>query len=318
MLRFVWVALLTVSTFGCAGQRVVAPFNALDIGQPPIRIGVTELEISPSRILPKRTLFEENLEFYLHRTVSLELMTARQIGIHLESGRLQFAILSPTAYADIEPLNCASILAVPLNNDGKTSSRGLIVVSAHSTARKLEELKGHRIHFLPYHDVLNEAALGALLDAGVKVREGELPEPDSSLDALHEGSEDVVRDVLGDEGSAGVISESAYASWKPVSSPGNTVVSQDQIRIIARTVSVPEGPIVCSRQTSAELSSKVSQYLLNVAPERPMILSSLGCKGFSASIQPKDFEPYIALHRRLYPQSLTPAASQPGDVESQP
>lgn len=142
----------------------------------PTRIGVTSLDLSPvPPFLPKSFLFQQDLERHLEEPVVFDLMSPRQIRVHLGTGRARFAMLSPAEYAEIAPAGSSEIMAVPLNLHGGTYRQGLIIVSPKSDIHALSELKGMRFHFLPAGDILNEAALGALWEAG-------LPEPRSTSD----------------------------------------------------------------------------------------------------------------------------------------
>lgn len=293
---------------GCATTRNLVDFTGL--GPPPVRIGVTQLELMPPPVLlPKRTLFQENLSFHLNEPVSFDLLTPRQIRVHLGTGRLRFAMLSPADFSEVAGTPGSRILAVPVNGNGDTYRQGLIIVSARSPLRDLRELKSLRFHFMPRGDVLNEVALAALLEAGISHADLDAGILRLGLDTHHISSLEVAKSVVMEEKVAGIIDEADYRKWKPTG--GSLMLlnpSQDEVRVIARTVRVPEGPVLVSSQTSADLSDKVYDYLLNVLPQRKVILAAMGCRGFAAPIAMKEYEPFFAAHRRLYPE---PPASQP-------
>jgi len=88
--------------------------------------------------------------------------------------------------------------------------------------------------------------------------------------------------------------------------------SQDQVRILARTVHVPEGPFLASANTPPEMIDKVRGYLLNVAPQRKLILDPLGYSGFAEPLDPKEYQPFDAICAKLHP----PEVLEPADEDS--
>jgi ABC-type phosphate/phosphonate transport system substrate-binding protein len=308
-------ALLPLFLFGCTPVgRIVDPLNISGLGGPPMRIGITKLELSPPPILlPKTSLLQDDLFYYLHQPISFDLMTPHQIRVHLGTGRLKFAMLTPEDFAEVAPGGTCRILAIPKNERKQTSRKGLIVVSAKSSIHSLSELKSLRFHFLPRGSVLNEVAIAALLEAGVAQRDldGGLL---LGLDTYHLNSLEVAKSVVVEEKAAGVIDEAEYNTWKKTG--GSLLLltpSQDEVRVIAETVRVPEGPFVVSNEASPELAEKVGQYLLTQLPKHPFVLASIGCTGFAEPIDAREYEPFFAVYRKLHPaqaqSGLQPQAS---------
>src|SRR3972149_9513187 len=146
--RLLFVALVggTLLATGCA-----SPFRT------PIRIGVTSLDLSPlPPFLPKRFLFAEDLQTYLGEPVIFDLLQPRQISVHLGTGRLKFAMLTPADYAEIMSADNCQMVAVPRNPRGQVYRRGLIVVSPRSRIQSLADVRKLRFHFLRLGDVLND------------------------------------------------------------------------------------------------------------------------------------------------------------------
>ncbi len=291
----------------CAGcsqvGSVVDPFNVLGISKPPVRFGVTELDLLPPPLLvPKRALFEQDLSYHLKEPVSFDLMTPRQIRVHLGTARLKFALLTPGDYAEVAPANTGEILAVPINKHGETSRRGLIIVAKDSPLNSLADLRGRRFHFLPKDNVLNEAALGALMEAGLTRDELNKGLFGLGLDTSHISSLEVAKSVALEDRSAGVIDEADYNAWPE--SGGSLLLllpSRDQVKVIAQTVRVPEGPVMVSIHTTPEMRERVSNYLLNVVSGRKAVLDLLGVKGFAPPIDPGEYAAFSALHLKLHP-----------------
>ncbi|UCD27907.1 MAG: PhnD/SsuA/transferrin family substrate-binding protein [Planctomycetota bacterium] len=300
MLGLAGLLLLTgCSTVG----NIVDPLNLRGLGEPPIRVGVTKLEFSPPPLIfvPKWSLFNDGLSFHLNKPVSFDLMTPRQIRVHLGTGRVKFAMLSPADYSQIAHAETSKILAVPKNNNQETHRRGLIIVAAKSPIHALSELKNKRFHFMPSGDILNELALGALLDSGIPKEEIDKGILGLELDTHHISSLEVAKSVVL-ENVAGVIDEADYNKWPEKG--GSFVLlspSKDQVRVIAKTIRVPEGPFVVSINTPKELTDKVRNYLLKDVNKEKLILAPMGYTGFAEPIDPEEYKPYFELHRKLYP-----------------
>ncbi|MEP0841357.1 MAG: PhnD/SsuA/transferrin family substrate-binding protein [Phycisphaerae bacterium] len=299
------------ATVGTSLGPILDPLNVLG-SKPPSRIGITRLEPSPLLLVPKAVLFEENLTFELGSPFTFDLMTPRQIRLHLGTGRLKFALLTAGEFSQIAGRDVAAILAVQLNEHQQTYRQGLIVVPAGSPIRSPADLKGLRFHFLSQGHPLNDAALGALLEAGVSAADLDKGLLGLSIDQYHISSMESARGVvLGGERSAGVIDKADYDRW-PASGGSLALLlpSKDQVRVIAETVRVPEGPFVVSKQTDPRIADQVRRYLLNVLPKRKLVLASLGCSGFAPPIEEKEYEPFFALYRRLHPDLEAPSPDQ--------
>lgn len=295
-------SLLVALVNGCS---TLDPLNVRTLGKPPIRVGVAKYEITPTLFfLPKWSLLNDDLALYLNEPVAFQLMTPRQIRVHLGTGRLKFAMLSPGDYCQVAAEDNHRVLAVATDAQGKTSRRGLIIVAANSPIHSISELKGQRFHFMPEGDVLNEAALGALLEAGVVKADLDRGILGLELDTRHISSAEVVKSVVLEGKAGGVIDEADYNKWAET---GGVVLlpvplpSRDQVRVIGRTVRVPYGPFVVSIHTSPELTERVADYLLNVVPQRKLVLAPMGYGGFVAPVDDKQYEPFFEIHRKLHP-----------------
>lgn len=288
---------------------VVAPtiFSMSGCGptfESPTRIGVTSLDLSPlPPFLPKRILFQRELESELDGPVVFDLMSPRQIRIHLGTGRAAFAMVSAADFSQIAPAGNYEILAVPTNLNGQTSRRGLIVASAKSQIQSLADLKSRRFHFLAGGDVLNEAALGTLMESGLSRQDIDRGILGLELDTSHISSLEVAKSVVLED-AAGVIDEADYDRWPD---RGGSLVllapSKEQVRILGRTVRVPEGPFLASRETPEETREQIKRYLIEDLKSKTIVLGVLGVTGFAEPIDVSEYEPYFALHRKLHPDA---------------
>lgn len=311
MHRAVWGALTSVALVapGCTAARPIDPLNLTSLGKPPLRIGVTELNLTGPLLLPKNTLFEEQLAFYLDEPLSFDLMTPRQIRVHLGTGRLKFAMLKAADYAEIAAAGNSRILAVPINERGTTIRRGLVITGAKSPIRSVTDLKGLRFHFMPRGDVLNEGARGVLQDAGIGERDTDRGVLGLGFDTYHISSLEVAKSVVIEGRAAGVIDASDYERWPQKGGSVSLLVpSQDEVRVLAETVPIPEGPVVVSEHTSPELANKVADYLINRLSREPVILATMGCRGFASPIDAKEYDAYFAMRRRMRPAPQEPAS----------
>jgi len=305
---------------GCqdVGQ-VIDPFNVLGVAKPPIRVGVTTLDLTPPLMLPKWELLRLGLADHLQEPVQFELLTPRQIRVHLGTGRLKFALLRPQDYSQIAPAKTCEILGVPINPNEQSYRQGLIIVSAKSDVRSLDELKSKRFHFMPHGDLLNEAALGSLMEAGIGKAEVDKGIPIPILDTNHISSLEVAKSVVLEEGgqAAGVIDEADYNKWPDKG--GSFLLlspSKDQVRVIGKTCRIPGGPFVVSVNTTPEMKEKAIDFLFNIAPkDHKLALLALNCKGFDKPIDPKAYEPFGQIHMKLNPPKIEEPSSEEDDTE---
>jgi len=307
---------------GCSSPTQLAdPLNLLGLAKPPILIGVTTWAFSPPPLMiPQRSLFRQDLSYDLGESVVFRLMTARQIRVHLGTGRLKFAMLTPGDYTEIASADTCKTLAVPINANGHTSRRGLIIVAPKSPIQTLSDIKGHRFHFLPEENaILNEVALGALLESGIKKEDFDNGVLGLRLDTTHINSLEVAKSVVMEQAAAGVIDEADYDKWPE---KGGSLLlltpSKDQVRIIGKTVRVPEGPFVVSNETTPELTEKVRHYLLNVVGKKKLILGPMGHTGFAEPVDIKEYEPFFKLWRKLHPPEPEPEQETKTEPEWQP
>jgi ABC-type phosphate/phosphonate transport system substrate-binding protein len=288
----------------------VDPFNVLGLSKKPLRVGVTKLELSPL-MWPKRHLFELAMCEYLGQPVQFELMTPRQIRVHMGTGRLQFAMLKPQEYPEVAEAETCEILAVPVNQQGQTYRQGLVVASADSAIQALPDVRSRRFHFLNLGNPLNDAALKTLLDAGVCERDIDRGILGLRIDTYHISAFEAAKSVVYEKDSAGVIDKHAYLSWPEKG--GNFLLlspSRDKLRVLAETVRIPEGPFVASVRTKPKLVDRVRTFLLEVAPDKYKVaLAAMGWRGFSAPVDPQAYEAFAAAYQELHPDARATATT---------
>lgn len=290
---------------------VMAAAGCGQFTEEPVRVGVAHYDPS-LLILPKWTSFSRYLADELDRPVPFQLLKPWQICAHLGTGRLQFAMLTPGDYCALRSDDQHRILAVPINGRGQVRRQGLIITAAESELESVEQIEGRRFHFLPANDVLNQAALGLLLEAGVVEKSLDGGFLGLGLDTRHVSSAEVAKSVIVEKGSAGVIDRDDYERWPETGgvilmpTPIPPLPSKDQVRVIGETVVVPNGPFVASVHADEELVNAVRDCLFTEKLRRNLALASLDCSTFTDPIDPEEYEPFSALYRKLYPSEVEP------------
>ena len=155
---------------------------------------------------------------------------------------------------------------------------------------------------MPHGNILNELALGVLLEADVATKDLDKGILGLELDTHHINSLEVAKSVVIEQNVAGVIDEADYEKWPEKG--GSFLLlqpSKDQVRVIDKTIRVPEGPFVVSVNTPEELSGKVRDYLLIELNKLPLALVPMGYTGFAEPIDPAEYKTYFGMYRKLHP-----------------
>ncbi|HOW71169.1 MAG TPA: PhnD/SsuA/transferrin family substrate-binding protein [Phycisphaerae bacterium] len=311
---------------GCTGiKTIVDPLNVLGGAKPPIRVGVTTLDLAPPLLmLPKRELFNLAMADYLKEQVHFELLTPRQIRVHLGTGRMAFAMLRPVDYARMTPTDTCEVLAMPLNLEGQPYRQGLIVTAPKSAITRLGDARSVRVHFMPDGNPLNTALIGAMVQAGIPKERIDKGILGLGLDTHHISSLEVAKSVVLEEKAVGVIDQADYDKWPKTG--GSFVLlapSQDQVRVIGKTPRTPEGYFVVSTKVPSELKKQLEEFLFTVAPKHhKLALASMDVTGYSRPSDQQSYEDYHRLIRGMYgsdtppPSSSETPASQPAKAGS--
>ncbi len=284
----------------------------------PVRVAVTRIDLVGPQLLPRwePLRIDLGLSLGLGKLVHFEVLTPRQIRVHLGSGRTAMAIVNAVEYAEIEPADGDVIIAAAVNRAGTTQRTGLIVTRADSGIQSLADLKGKRFNFGPKGDpLLDTAAVCHLWKARVRladIEQDKLLGPYRYLD-----SNDVAKAVAYGKPAAGIVDEAEYAKWPD---KGGSVllgiVSKDQLRILHRTDPVPEVAVVCSKKADPALVEKLRAYFLEEVNKKPLaVLGWLGVNGF----RPAEREPYAAfgrLVREVFPPVQPPDAPASEETEA--
>ena len=219
----------------------------------------------------------------------------------MQRGYLDFAILSATDYAQIGGMECCHLLAQPVNVLGARTRHGLIIAKKDSKIQAVADLKGQHFAFGPSWDAASHlAAAYAFLEAGLEpsdIARELVPVPLARrhhLDSFEVGKAVAYEPLM----PAGAVDEVEYSAWPD---KGGSVIlqtiSKDEFRVIARTVELPEGPIVASPKADPKLVETVKAYLLSDrVPQKA--LKAMGWQKIEAA-QPSDYAQAGEMIRKL-------------------
>jgi len=305
-------------------QALFKPMGDLLKLPPPVRVGITRDYLPHLSLLPDVSTWDrllgpleaapwaplqQAIGRELDRPVHFERSNPRSIRYHLGTGRMQFAMVSASDYAEISLRPVCQILAVPVNVKGTTEHCGLIVVRADSPIKDLAELKGKRFAFGPRNDpILHLAAMQTLAGAGIT--EKDIPREILPPFGHHFNSYENAKAVLFEGVPAGVVDELDFESWPAKTNLLTTLsVCQDGFRVLAKTEPVPEGPILASTQADPQMVDKVRELLLSKLSGDRAVLGKLHYKGFQPG-DPALYVPYVTAYRATTQAATSRAASQ--------
>lgn len=213
------------------------------------------------------------------------------LGAQLTLGEIDFAILSAKEFCEIDDASQLDLIATGVNATDRSARRAFIVVKNDSSISKVSDLKGKRFAYGTHNDLLTDYAVRATLrNEGLPPNElvTELLPPPIAYDGrLYAGSEAPAKVALpilrGDviPISAAVIDEVA---WMKLPDTGGNVITgpaKDDLKIIAKTMTVPELVVVAGPESDPSEVSRVRQYFLKEASKDPNVCEQLGVKGFT-------------------------------------
>lgn len=238
----------------------------------------------------------EPFRTYLEARIGLpvELIPATTASALIEaetSGRVQYAILSASAYATADALcSCVEPLVLPAAFDGSRGFHAILLARADSTIHTLAETEGARLALGAADSITGRLLpMQAFADAAIDPAKQftaiyESPGPADAVAALLDGRADIAAawsSLTGDGTSGysfGVLTDMVKAGR----------LAMDQVRVIWQSPLIPFGPHVVRRDMPAELKGLLRDALLGLASADPDALdavdrSSLGGGGFIAA-----------------------------------
>ncbi len=307
VLCVVWSAGCSQTSFS---ESVWNPFHLefnFDITQDPLRIGIVYsgeglLTLEKWFLLrkaPPYARLRSELGRHLGCAVQFMELEPFQIAAHLQSGRIQYALVSDKDYQIMTEAGASGLIvasAAPLTR------RGVIVASAKSSIQSLAEIKGRRFAFGPKDDpVLAVAALAALESAGVgkgDIKKELLPViPNAEWLQYHISSFEAAKEIVYGLGTeVGVIEAAEYESFPDTG--GRLIplrLAKDNFRVLGETETVRSqttlaGPFIASPQADPEVTRKVVEFLSTAHTKTPKALHNVGLARFEPVAAASDSE----------------------------
>jgi len=286
------------------------PFSA---SQPPIRVGMLADDkgvFDPRRLLeslepPPWQELAKALSDDLGTPVQVELYTPQQIAFHLESGRLQFALVSGATLEQLREHGGFEIIA----SADVSRRRGVIVANADSGIRSIPELSDRRFSFGPAGDPVLDVATRASLEKGGlpidKIKREILPIPGTLQH--HFSSFESAKEIVYGGTPAGVMDAQEFEAL-PDSGGKFTWLgfkfSKDQFNVLGYTEPVAvdtleDAKFLSALRVDAALRDKVRARLLEMESRHQRSLESLGFARFkpvgeTVPVKPKPAQPNAA------------------------
>jgi phosphonate transport system substrate-binding protein len=198
-------------------------------------------------------------------------------------GRIQYAILSATAFAALEAAcTCVEPLAVPSAYDGSLGFHSILLARADGPVASLADAKGARLALAG-----EDSVAGRLVPTEVLAAEGidvatyfagvvSKPGPEAAISGLLSGDVDVAvgwSSLKGDPAtgySFGVLTRMVIDGR----------LAMDQVRVVWQSPLIPFGPHVVRTDIAPELKLLLADALFDMASIAPEVLEAVDRTGF--------------------------------------
>jgi ABC-type phosphate/phosphonate transport system substrate-binding protein len=237
--------------------------------------------LEPLNPFPPYAALQKALSDELQRPVALEMCFPFQIGLGLNSGLYNVAVVDATEYARLSKTEAPRVLAVSVDKQGHFERSAVLVVAAGSPIRNVSELRSKVVAFGPLDDARTHlAALQLLQHEGLAKTDLSLellPVP-GSLKHMPNGRA-VVQSIMNGSLDAGFVDE---ADWDALPERAAQTDEPDRSRLrgIARTCPVPDRIVVASPKLAADVADRVHTFCVTVGSEHPDAVKPLGIAGY--------------------------------------
>jgi ABC-type phosphate/phosphonate transport system substrate-binding protein len=274
---------------GCVGENQAPLLKLTDDGPKPIQLGVvadrrSELLENPLELFLPFQPFEPlraALSQELARPVNFGLCFLFTADEYLCDGLFDVAVLSPLQYAHMAQRERFPVLALSRDERGRTAAAGLLVAAAGGDIRSTADLRGKVVAFGPPRDARTHgAALLLLADRGIRPADLSpqlLPVP-GALKTFSR-PQDVLRSVRDGDSHAGWIDE-GYWDELPEAAGEAGGPSRAGLRILDRTIALPELLVVGSLRLDAPTRRRIEGFLYTLDSKQPEALRPLRLSGF--------------------------------------
>jgi ABC-type phosphate/phosphonate transport system substrate-binding protein len=276
---------------GCQSHPGASFLSLIGLQQKPV---VLNLVSDPAQLAPGNALHLLNpfgpyeplraaMAKALDRPVVMDLSLPFQLPLALQAADDRLAIVTPVQYAHLSSLDAVRVLAISLDAQGKSARPALLIVSNRSEVRDVTGLRGRTVAFGPAGDSRTHAAALQLLK-----RNG-LSKTDLSLEvlpilgSLRHMPDDraAAQAVMNNSADAGFVDEAAWNAFAEADPrPGDP--SRSVLRVIGRTVPLPDRLIIAGRKLNPGLSQRIESFLTSAGQRCPDALRPLAISGFAA------------------------------------
>ena len=216
----------------------------------------------------------------LGRPVGLDLCLPLQLESSLSSGLFHLAIVSPLQYARLSNLERFTVLAIPTDSRGHATRSAVLVVKADSLLTSVEDLRGKTVAFGSAQDPwTHHAALELLAQHGLQKTDLALellPLPGSLKHMPNAAA--VAQTVINKSSDAGFIDQRDWEALPP--SAADNEPAHDKLRVVARTIELPDRLVLASPKLSQDTTAKVRSFLLEADQEHPQTLHPLQVRAY--------------------------------------
>lgn len=217
----------------------------------------------------------------LNRPVGLEPAFTHQAEPLLLKGHFQMAIATPGQFAQFDTLDDSDVMVMPSPPTGKAARPAVLIVQADSEYKTVTDLRGQRIAFGPKNNARSYFAALALLDeSGIspaEIRKGLL-----LLDNLWRHQASAVartQSLLDGYVDAAFVDEAEWDRF-PETEQGKAEPCQNKLRVIAKTVAVPDRIWLASPSLDTATRKKIENFLLEARGNHAEELKWLNVGGY--------------------------------------
>lgn len=263
--------------------------NYLPLSKPVNAVIATDSPLESADALLRYEGLRKAMSKSIGREVHMELAFPLLLEPGLATGWQQIAIVSPTHYASLGDAARFEVLAHG-SATGSGAQPALLITRADSGLSSVADLRDKRVAFGPQESArMSAAAMFLLEESGVRASDLKrqlLPVPGSLMHLA--GSEATARAVLNKDADAAVVDEAYFAALPESGGAGDGSQnakddpSQNQFRVLGKTMVLPDRLIVSSAKLDAATAARIRAFLVEADNTHAAALESVRIRGFEA------------------------------------